>query len=484
MVNSQIRLAAITLVAWLTACGVEHIDLGLTPDAGGPDAAPGGTSSGGRASGSDASMSGKGGSSARGGALNQGGTGAVAGRAGGAGGGRATDGGGATDGSGAAGAETGGTDGGSVDGGGTEAGTTCDGGLTACGTSCVNVMGNDPANCGACRHSCLNTAAGACVAGRCQPIVLTTVTVPVSLAVNESNVFWQEFNGAVLTISTTGGTRNVYVGSSGLGANSTCTLPTRCLTNLTTDATNLYWPSQSFMPENPIIQSITLGGNSPYAYGSTKNPSGAYTFVMPDATDLYAVYTSLTTQGGSCPSLGVDWTPISPRSTTTTNWKIPAFCRMNQIAFDATNLYWTDLGSPNGVFAAGVFMAPKKGTTSTLIEAASIPTGIAVYDGVLYWTDSGTGAIKRWPGSGTPTTLSTSSAPGWLAVDSSGVYWIDSNESILRAPLTGSDVTPETLASSQVIATQLATNSTAVFWIRPEIPEVNFGYGSVMKVAK
>jgi hypothetical protein len=154
-----------------------------------------------------------------------------------------------------------------------------------------------------------------------------------------------------------------------------------------------------------------------------------------------------------------------------------------QKAVDADNLYWTDLGEPAGGVAPGVYSAPKFGTTSTRLGAAAQPAGIAVYQGTVYWADSGTGEIMRFASPGPAVPLSTSPAPGWVVVDSSGVYWVDSGTTILHAPLTGTMVTADTLATKQVAATGIATNGSSVFWVNQGTAP---GYtdGAVMKLAK
>jgi hypothetical protein len=360
----------------------------------------------------------------------------------------------------------------------------CTGNATLCGSTCVNVMGSDPANCGACQHSCQSSASGACVAGKCQPILLEKETQPVALAATDLKVFWVGTDGYALSAPVNGGAAaNFYVAGNAVDSR-LCPTATTCMVNMAIDATTVYWPSMTVAPPDPFIQAQTLGGNSPYAYGNEQNSNGLYTWVVTDATRIYAAYRSYVVPGGGCGGIGVDYMTITPRSTTTSTWTLAAFCRISQMAVDSTNLYWTDLGSPNGTVAPGVFAAPKLGTTSSAIDSASIPKGIAVYGGVVYWTDTGTGAIRSWPKTGTPTTLSSSSAPGPIAVDASGVYWIDSGTTIMRAPLTGTNVTPQTLATGQVAATAITTNTASIFWINTGTSAASYADGAVMKLAK
>jgi hypothetical protein len=361
----------------------------------------------------------------------------------------------------------------------------CTGGLALCNSVCVNTAGSDPKNCGACGHSCQSTAANACIAGVCQPIRLETTTQPIALAANETRIFWLGVDGYALTDSVNGGNRtNFYVAGNPVSTSQFCPTPTTCNINMAIDATTVYWPAQTAAPPNPFVQAQTVGGNSPYAYGNTQNSAAGYTFVTVDSTTIFAAYTNFFTQGGNCPSAGIDYMAITPRTRTTSHWGLSVFCRVNRMVADGTNLYWTDLGAPNGMTAPGVFLAPKTGNSAKVVDSASIPQGIAVYNGVLYWTDTGTGFVRRWPLTGAPTTLSTSTAPGAMAVDADGVYWIDSGKTILHAPLSGTNVTPQTLAASQVAATAIATNSTSVFWINTGTAGMSYADGAVMKIAK
>jgi hypothetical protein len=82
----------------------------------------------------------------------------------------------------------------------------------------------------------------------------------------------------------------------------------------------------------------------------------------------------------------------------------------------------------------------------------TVPAGVAVDGGHVYWANSGTGTINEAPLTGGPvTTLVTGQDnPEGLAVDSGHIYWANNDISgtINEAPLTGGPVT--TLATGQV----------------------------------
>lgn len=354
-----------------------------------------------------------------------------------------------------------------------------EGGVDAeAGPPCV-VDGGDALNCGACGHSCQG---GACVANRCEPLSMAGAqTQPVSIVANDTKVFWRLANGALSSEPVSGATSGTQFYVSG-NANTYCRGSGECA-NIALDSTTAYWPD--FMPPTgPIVQSQTVGGNSAYSFGTASDSNEYYTYVVQDGATLFAADYYVSTQGGACPSGGVDHMSLQPRSNTSATWSLSGFCWIASMAVDQTNLYWADLGAPNGQAAPGIFMATKLGTSFTRIAAASTPVAVATYGGVVYWTDSGTGSVMAWTPSAGASTLATSTSPMDLAVDSSGVYWVDSAATILHAPLTGSMVTPTTLAMGQTGAGQIATNAASVFWVNAGTSAASYADGAVMKLAK
>ncbi len=120
----------------------------------------------------------------------------------------------------------------------------------------------------------------------------------------------------------------------------------------------------------------------------------------------------------------------------------------NHIAFDEGEhkLYWTEEGRIIGVAANG------KGKRETIAEGLGELGGIAVANGVVYWTEqmNGVGEVRSMNGTGNGNKLlaGTESIPGGIAVDPDGgkVYWRTSDGEIQSAPLTGgiqTDVTSE-----------------------------------------
>lgn len=102
-------------------------------------------------------------------------------------------------------AEGGGGDGAGGDGAGDGGGIVpvgCDEGLATCDGACVR-LDTDALHCGACNHDCLGSA---CNAGMCAPEdVVTGVSEPAGLALDETHVYWTTAGGLVQRAPKAGG---------------------------------------------------------------------------------------------------------------------------------------------------------------------------------------------------------------------------------------------------------------------------------------
>ncbi len=322
-------------------------------------------------------------------------------------------------------------------------------------------LGNS-SNCGVCGHSC---EGGQCVSGVCQPVSLIPATNPVGLAVNESTIYWELEAGNVMSASVAGTpvTPPFYSNTNELGP------------NLVINSTNVYWTEDDGNGDGPYVQSLLFNGNGSWQFDVSGGAVYAFPYIAVDGTNLYVERNDIAVQGGGCPGIEIDVSPLNHDAMTS----VIGGCSVVQMVVDSSkNLFWTDSGSGNGFDAPSVMMEPvSNATTTTQIAPAVSPVGIAVYGGKLYWNDSFTGEVTQFSigGTGSPTMLSSSTAPGSMVADASGVYWIDSGTSILKVPLSGG--TAQTIAKGQT-AIAIATNSTSVFWINQGAS------GAVMKLAK
>ncbi len=147
----------------------------------------------------------------------------------------------------------------------------------------------------------------------------------------------------------------------------------------------------------------------------------------------------------------------------------------NAPVLDAQNLYWLDVGYPDG---GSVWKLPLAGGPA--IELASSPTTpvfLAVDATSLYWTAEGVG-VQRMGLDGGPVTALTSVAyaPGGLAVDAGNLYFSFGTDIEALSLATGSIAVVATIQASPA---GLILDGTTLYWIAPT---QSTGVGTVMKL--
>ena len=145
----------------------------------------------------------------------------------------------------------------------------------------------------------------------------------------------------------------------------------------------------------------------------------------------------------------------------------------NHIAFDQGEfrLYWSEMGRIRGVASNGA------GKRDTIVEALGELGGIAVADGVVYWTEqtSGLGRVRSMhrAGSGAKLLAVTESIPMGIAVDPVGgrVYWTTADGKIQSVSLTGA--IPVVVMRGAGPTTGIALGGTAAVAASPAAPSVS-----------
>ncbi len=183
--------------------------------------------------------------------------------------------------------------------------------------------------------------------------------------------------------------------------------------------------------DGSALRGCTAGSCAPCAPGLTDCPSGC--------VDLTHSLMNCGACGTGCdvPTQICDGSCKSPTL-------IAGLTSPEDIAVDATTLFWTDTGSGT------VNSAPKTGgTVAKLATGQAKPLRIALDDGYVYWTNNLGAAVMRVSKSGgTPALVAAAKEPTDLGIDGSSVFWINSTDgTIVSAPRTGGATT--TLATSK-----------------------------------
>jgi hypothetical protein len=313
-----------------------------------------------------------------------------------------------------------------------------------------------------------------CSIGQCPPITLVTTTQPIGLAVNETTVYWRTGAGRLMSASVAGtGVSTLFAGAGDAGGSEVDSE----VNDLIVDSASAYFIVNA--GSSNYVQAALLDGTGASTLDVSGQVADWHHAIAVDSTALYAARYYIDQQGGSCPDLGIDVVPRNQGPTTT----LYGACSLVRLAVDSSqNLYWTDQGRPPGTVNPSVMTQSVSATTPTKLASAVNPSGIALYGGMLYWSDSGNIMVMRVGGAMGASVLSSSAEPQDIVVDSSGVYWIDSGGAVMTAPLGGGAAT--TLAQGQNNVVALATNSTSVFWVNEGTATSDYVDGAVMKVAK
>jgi virginiamycin B lyase len=126
-------------------------------------------------------------------------------------------------------------------------------------------------------------------------------------------------------------------------------------------------------------------------------------------------------------------------------------------------VYWANFGLAMGT-TLGRANLGGTGVTQSFMSAPNAPTGVAVDDQHVYWTNPAVGTIGRANLDGTSANqffVATATSPIGVAVDARHIYWTDGG-SIGRANLDGSSVDDNFITGSG--AYSLAVDGTHIYW--------------------
>ncbi len=159
---------------------------------------------------------------------------------------------------------------------------------------------------------------------------------------------------------------------------------------LAVDSSNVYWVNAGTSSANTgAVVQLSLQGGTPSTLVSSVDEPVA---ILVDSANIYWATYGDSSTGATPTNGGVYSVPIGGTTAVTlaSNRNGPT-----ALAQDATNLYWTEQGDLNQTagtydFGGAVVSVPKAGgSVSTLVFPASLPDGIAVSGGTIYFSDSG-----------------------------------------------------------------------------------------------
>jgi hypothetical protein len=263
----------------------------------------------------------------------------------------------------------------------------------------------------------------ACGIGGCAaPTVLATgQAAPAHIAADSSNVYWNDLGGNVMAVSKQGGAPTVLAAA---------TAPYE----IAIDSANVYWTVNSVFARPTAlpaeIRACPKTGCGPSGPRTVMN--GAYansslTYLTTDGSSLYFYDGAGTGQIMSCPNTGC-----------TTPTVLVAGYEVQGLAVDNRNVYFT---KPGGVYSCGKTW----GCSNVPNLVAPDNTGtflwdVAVDGSNVYWDStpapSGSPSVKACSLSGctTPTTLASGGGGVFSAitVDSANAYWVTDNPGSIR----------------------------------------------------
>lgn len=335
-----------------------------------------------------------------------------------------------------------------------------DGGGGGDAATCNADLASDPANCGACGHSCLG---GACQGRQCQPFVVATgLAGPAHLATDGAGTLFVATNdGAVRSCPTKGcGASAAKVTELGLDGGNPI------LTGLAVAAGNVYFVGYY---TGALYMCPTAGCARPTVITSgIPNPF----HLAVDSTNVYFLSASVP-YVGRC--------PLPSCASGAVRMGSDGLKAYYGTVAEGPYVYWYG-GGPNQQFDHSIlYRIPKTavdGGPEALLQDRTIKfsgptdTNLAVLGGDLYFAedgpDSGTpaGTISRMsPPSGAPSVVVGNLPPTrGIAVDAEHVYFVSYSSGTVSRCARAGCTTPTVLASAQDTPTGPLLTSDAVYW--------------------
>jgi outer membrane protein assembly factor BamB len=228
------------------------------------------------------------------------------------------------------------------------------------------------------------------------PIDLVTGVDAIDIALDDTSVYWADFNGQqILRVAKAGGSPEVIAST-----------PSLYPTAIALDTTGVSWAFRDpFQGSPPGIMSATLDGGMPTSLATLSEIVTGR---------LVAAGGSLYWAGPGVQSVPVVGGPVTAVVSDTT---------VGAVATDGANLYWSAAG--------GLYEMPLAGGAATNITPSAQGMALAVDGTNVYYaanTTLGSGVVGYVPlGGGSPTVLADGRIGSMMAIaiDDANVYWIE-----------------------------------------------------------
>ena len=318
-----------------------------------------------------------------------------------------------------------------------EAGPTCNADLTT-----------DVKNCGSCGHDCLG---GACVATKCQPVVLINDAKyePTGLAVDDTSVFFMD-----------GKTQSIFrIAKDGDGGLGTVVANEPNLFDMIAGGGYLYFSNPTAADGGPgqvsrcPTSGCTLGTRSNFA-GGTKHPES----LAMDSAKLYYAFADPNGEVWRCDLPGCS----NPQRLTVAPEPL-------SLALNGASVFWYSYQSPDlYACAKGGCIGP-----GSLSHGNTIVYGLAADATYVYFADT-TGTITRTDATNLAfddVVIANQASPHYLLEDGLDLYWINRGTgpsfldgALLRCPKAACAANREVLATGLSVVYALVQDADALYY--------------------